>query len=167
MTSAPKSDRITAAPGPAMKLARSTTFSPEKMLSFAMSGLSLLQVSSSPLKSRDALFQEGGRSFLLVLGCGAKPEVGGLEQQAIALARLHALVHGLQRQLDGDGRVGGDLLHDRFGARDEVDCRHHLIDQAQAIGLLCCNHLSTQDELQGTALADQPRRRLGTAAPRT
>src|SRR6185312_16032970 len=36
MTSAPKSDRITAAPGPAMKLARSTTFSPEKMLSLVM-----------------------------------------------------------------------------------------------------------------------------------
>ena len=33
ITSAPKSDKITAAPGPAMKLARSTTFSPEKMLS--------------------------------------------------------------------------------------------------------------------------------------
>src|ERR1700748_1983348 len=32
-TSAPKSDKITAAPGPAKKLAKSTTFSPEKMLS--------------------------------------------------------------------------------------------------------------------------------------
>ena len=65
----------------------------------------LLQVSSSPLESRGALFQEGGRSFLLVLGCGAEPEVGGLEQQAIALARLQALVDRLQRQLDGDGRL--------------------------------------------------------------
>src|SRR4051812_16830185 len=36
MTSAPKSDRITAALGPAIKLARSTTLSPEKMLSFGM-----------------------------------------------------------------------------------------------------------------------------------
>src|SRR5262249_40811224 len=33
ITSAPKSDRITAAPGPAIKLARSSTFNPEKMLS--------------------------------------------------------------------------------------------------------------------------------------
>src|SRR5207245_4143610 len=38
-TSAPKSDRITAALGPAMKLARSTTLSPEKMLSPAMDSL--------------------------------------------------------------------------------------------------------------------------------
>src|SRR5271170_5839657 len=36
MTSAPKSDRITAALGPAIKLAKSTTFKPEKMLSFAI-----------------------------------------------------------------------------------------------------------------------------------
>src|SRR5258708_70873 len=36
MTPAPKSDRITAALGPAIKLARSTTFSPEKMLSSGM-----------------------------------------------------------------------------------------------------------------------------------
>src|SRR5580704_418181 len=36
MTSAPKSDKITAALGPAMKLAKSTTFRPEKILSFGM-----------------------------------------------------------------------------------------------------------------------------------
>src|SRR5262249_44234375 len=36
MTSAPKSDRITAAAGHAMKLARSTTFNPEKILSVAI-----------------------------------------------------------------------------------------------------------------------------------
>src|SRR6266850_5082118 len=147
MTSAPKSDRITAALGAAMKLARSTTFKPEKMLSFAMTGLSSLQVSSPPLEARGALFQEGGRSFLLVLGCGAEAEVGGLEQQAIALACLQPLVHSFQRQLDGDRCVGGDLLHDRFGARDEIGRRHHLIDQANAIGFLRSDHLATQDEL--------------------
>ncbi len=37
MTLAPKSDRIVAADGPAMKLARSTTFRPEKIFSSAMS----------------------------------------------------------------------------------------------------------------------------------
>jgi hypothetical protein len=42
MTSAPKSDRITAALGPAMKLAKSTTFNPEKILSLAMTVLSEL-----------------------------------------------------------------------------------------------------------------------------
>src|SRR6266568_6209111 len=36
ITSAPKSDRIVAAPGPAMKLDRSTTFKPEKILSVAI-----------------------------------------------------------------------------------------------------------------------------------
>src|SRR5258708_13111139 len=112
MTSAPKSDRITAALGPAMKLARSPTFKPEKMLSFAITGLSSLQVSSPPLEARGALFQEGGRSFLLVLGCGAEAEVGGLEQQAIALPRLQPLVHGFQRQLPRHRSLGPHLLHD-------------------------------------------------------
>src|SRR5215469_9727581 len=36
ITSAPKSERITAAPGAATKLAKSTTLSPEKMLSVAI-----------------------------------------------------------------------------------------------------------------------------------
>jgi hypothetical protein len=39
MTSAPKSERITAAPGAATKLEKSTTFKPEKMFSFAIASL--------------------------------------------------------------------------------------------------------------------------------
>src|SRR6266542_3534810 len=78
MTSAPKSDRITAALGPAMKLARSTTLSPEKMLPLAIGYLPNrreLRI-SSPLELGRALFEEGGRALLLVLGCGAEAEVG-------------------------------------------------------------------------------------------
>src|SRR5258708_13130098 len=156
MTSAPKSDRITAALGPAIKLARSTTFKPEKMLSLAMTAFSALRVSSPPLEARRALFQECSRSFLLVLGCGAEPEVRGLEQQAIALARLQPLVDRLERQLDGDGRVGGDLLHDRFGARNKVCCRYHLINQSHAIGVLRGDHLPTPNEPQAAPLPAQP-----------
>jgi hypothetical protein len=37
MTSAPKSDTITAALGPAMQLAKSTTFNPEKIFSVVFS----------------------------------------------------------------------------------------------------------------------------------
>src|SRR6266581_2123675 len=92
ITSAPKSDRITAALGPAMKLARSTTFSPEKILSLAMA----LNVewsccgrfSSASLESGRALFEEGVGAFLLVLGCGTEAEVRGLEQHAFAFVRV-------------------------------------------------------------------------------
>src|SRR5260370_424545 len=49
ITSAPKSDRITAAPGPAMKLARSTTFTPEKILSVVISVSLLLSKGDSPI----------------------------------------------------------------------------------------------------------------------
>src|SRR5271163_1534733 len=95
MTSAPKSDKITAALGPAMKLARSTTFSPEKMLSLAIGSLLNRRVRwccSPPAELRRALFKEGGRALLLVLGRRAQTEVGSLEQEAFTLACLHALV---------------------------------------------------------------------------
>src|SRR5258708_12536714 len=85
MTSAPKSERIVAALGPAMKLARSTTFSPENMFS---SGMSFLLSSSDrefqnkartrpalvSLELWSALRKEGRCSFLLVFGPGANRE---------------------------------------------------------------------------------------------
>src|SRR5215510_5334352 len=73
MTSAPKSDRITAAAGPATKLEKSTTLSPEKMLSIAIAVLlnASVECSSSSAELRCALFQEGGRALLLVLRPGA------------------------------------------------------------------------------------------------
>src|SRR5271169_2426870 len=81
MTSAPKSDRITAALGPAMKLARSTTLSPEKILSLAM-GVSkvVMSISSAAAELRRTLFKEGGGALLLVFGSGAEAKVGCLEQ---------------------------------------------------------------------------------------
>jgi hypothetical protein len=47
ITSAPKSDKIVAAPGPAMKLDKSTTFSPENMLPSVIFDL-LLRGRNSP-----------------------------------------------------------------------------------------------------------------------
>src|SRR5690242_10169147 len=123
MTSAPKSDRITAALGPAMKLAKSTTFKPEKMLSLAIESLLNRHVNrccSTAMEPRRALFQEGRRAFLLVFRCRAQSEIGGLKQQAFALARLHALVDRVERELDGDRGVGRDLCQDGLGARDEI-----------------------------------------------
>src|SRR5207244_5841483 len=61
ITSAPKSDRITAAPGPATKLAKSTTFSPEKMLSvgFVFSVvISVFSFGLATLELGGALLQE-------------------------------------------------------------------------------------------------------------
>src|SRR5882757_7452994 len=162
MTSAPKSDRITAALGPAMKLARSTTFSPEKMLSPDMAVLSDSSLSSVEL--RGALLEEGGRALLLVVGRGAQAEVGGLEQQAFALARVHPLVRRLERELHGDGSVGGDPLQDGFGAGDEIGRWHDLVDQPDAMSLLGADYLAGQDEPQGTSLAHEARQPLRAAA---
>src|SRR5258707_103792 len=162
ITSAPKSDRITAALGPAMKLAKSTTFSPEKILSPAMfvTPESCVALSSSTLKLGRALFEEGGRALLLVLGRRAEAKVGSLQQQALALARLQPLVRRLKRELDGDGSVRSDLLQDGFGARDQIGGRDDFVDEPDAIGFLRADHLSGEDELQGATLADQPRQPL-------
>src|SRR5712691_2464360 len=168
MTSAPKSDRITAALGPAMKLARSTTLSPEKMLSLAIGYLPNrreLRI-SSPLELGRALFEEGGRALLLVLGGSAKSEVGSLEQQAFVLARLQPLVHRLERELDGDRSIGYDLVQDRFGAGDQIGRRNHFVDEPDTKGLLRADHLPGKNELERAALADQPRQTLRSAAAR-
>src|SRR5882672_5506416 len=127
ITSAPKSDKITAALGPVMKLARSTTFKSEKILSLTIVCLLNygMRGSSSPaMKQRCALFNEGEGAFLLVLGCGAQAEIRSLEQLALALARLQALVCGLERELHRDRGVGGDLPQDRLGAGNQFGGRH-------------------------------------------
>jgi len=38
----------------------------------------------------------------------------------VALARLHAPVHRLERVFDGDRGVGKDFSQDRFGASDQI-----------------------------------------------
>src|SRR6185436_7297163 len=112
MTSAPKSDRITAAPGPAMKLARSTTLTPEKMLSLlpsvAMTAF-LSWLDSASVELRRALLEEGLRALLLVLGARADREERGLEQQPAGLAGLQPLVHRLDRVAHRERRVGEHL----------------------------------------------------------
>src|SRR5258706_3519520 len=111
MTSAPKSDRITAALGPAMKLAKSTTFSPEKMLSLAMAVLSksLCAAAASPAsKLRRTFFEEGGGAFLLVFRCRADAEIGRFKRKPLGLAGLQPLVRRLQGELHGDRSVGRD-----------------------------------------------------------
>src|SRR5882757_8989153 len=169
MTSAPKSDRITAALGPAMKLARSTTFSPEKILSFAIGSLlnwSCALAFSPPVELRRSLFKESRRALLLVFGSGAKAEVGRLEQNPLALARLQPFVHSFKRELDSDRGVGSDLVQDRFGACDEIGRRNDLVDKPDAMGFLRTDHLAGQYELERPALADQPREPLRSAAAR-
>src|SRR5438093_12924452 len=88
MTSAPKSDKITAALGPAMKLASSTTFNPEKILSLICfpsihaCGCACLFLLSPP-KLRRSLFKEGRSPFLFVLGSCAQPQERRLQINAI------------------------------------------------------------------------------------
>src|SRR6476659_4441825 len=144
MTSAPKSDRITAALGPAMKLAKSTTFRPEKILSLAIESLLNRRVNrcySTSMEPRRALFQEGRRAFVLVFRCRAQSEIGGLKQEAFALARLDALIDRVEREFDGDRGVGRDLSQDGLSPGGEIGRCNDLVDEADAISLLRADHL--------------------------
>src|ERR1700686_2147221 len=166
MTSAPKSDRITAALGPAMKLARSTTFSPEKILSLDMTILSksLCATTASPTsKLRGTFLEEGGGAFLLVFGCGTNAEVGSFESKAFALAGLQPPVRGLQRELHSDWGVGRDLLQNRLGTVNQAGCGNDFVDEADAIGFLGRDRFASEDQLQRPTLSHQTRQTLRSA----
>src|SRR5437879_2097994 len=99
-----------------MKLAISTTFRPEKMLSpdmecsvYVQDEGSVTTGASAALEAWRSFGEKGRSAFGLVFGGGAEAEQSGLEEQALGLARLHSPVHRLQRIAHGDRRVGEDL----------------------------------------------------------
>src|SRR5579859_7412800 len=109
MTSAPKSDKITAALGPAMKLARSTTFSPEKIFSLAMEDSGSRRISAAAAITLSSVW----------LGYGlASPAPS-------RAAYKSALRKGAE---PGDGFADDQILHlvgpfvgvQRFGIREET-----------------------------------------------
>src|SRR6266516_223006 len=168
MTSAPKSDKITAALGPAMKLASSTTFNPEKILSLIcfpsihVSGCACFFLLSPP-KLRRSLFKESRSPFLLVLGSGAQPEERSLQRQALVQAGFQSFGHGFARIPDGDRGVGKDLVQNRFGAADQIGGGNDFVDQTDEPGLLGTDDFAGKDELQGPAFANQTRQPLCSA----
>src|SRR5258705_12120910 len=94
ITSAPKSDRMTAAPGPAMKLARSTTFNPEKIFSVMFSVvISVFFFGLASLELGWAFLQERLGAFLFVFRSGAESEERSFQRQTFGLARLQSFLH--------------------------------------------------------------------------
>src|SRR5258705_2321928 len=159
ITWAPKSDRITAAPGPAMKLAKSTTFSPEKMLSVA-----IINFPHSPARElRRALLEKGRCAFLLVVGRGAQRKKRAFHDQAFGLARLQPSVDRLDGEFHRQRGVPEDLPEDLLGARDERAGGHDLVDQPDAVGLLRADHPARENELERPSPPDQPRQALRAA----
>src|SRR5437870_8970791 len=162
MTSAPKSDRMTAALGPAMKLAKSTTLSPEKILSFmvCLVRLSKGRARSGPFWSlafevRPAFFAERGHSLFPVLGGETLGEERRLDVQPLREAHVETPVRGFDRQFDRRRGIRIDLVQDGFRPRNEVVLGNDFIDQADPVGLLGTDHVRGQDQLQRPALADQ------------
>src|SRR3954447_24965628 len=163
ITSAPKSDRITAALGPAMKLAKSTTFSPEKILSFmvCLVRLSKGRARSGPFWSlafevRLAFFAERGHALFPVLGSETPGEERRLDVQPFREAHVETPVRGFDRQFDRRRGVRIDLVQDGFRPWNGVVLGNDFVDQADPVGLLCVDHVGAENQLQRATLADQP-----------
>src|SRR5437667_1520614 len=170
ITSAPKSDRITAALGPAMKLAKSTTFSPEKILSFMvyLVRLSKGRATWGPFWSlafevRLAFFAERGHALFPVLGSETLGEERRLDVQSFREAHVETPVRGFDCQFDRSRGIRIDLVQDGFRPRNEVVLGNDFVDQADPVVLLCVNHVGGDDQLQGASLADQPGQALRPA----
>src|SRR5258708_23714691 len=113
MTCAPKSESPVAAPGPAMKLARSTTFKTENMFSVSIASPVMSKFRSefrivdafkmrprtTPVPGRichtlaalelgSTLAEKGRRAFFLFFSCGAERKEHSLDQQAFIQSRL-------------------------------------------------------------------------------
>src|SRR5262249_40115505 len=158
MTSAPKSERITAAPGPATKLERSTTFSPEKILSFMVclgwnkflqrsdpAAYAALLARSVSLKVRLAFSDERSRALFPVLGGETRGEERRLDVQTFGEAHVETPVHGFDRQFDCGRGIRIDLVQDGFRPRNEVVLGNDFVDQADPVGLLCVDHVGAQN----------------------
>src|ERR1700693_2261811 len=118
-----------------MKLARSTTFSPENMFSSAMSFPSFrfrLGISNevearcalASLELWSALCKEGRCSFFLIFSPGAKRKQRSFQEKALRKARVQSFVYRLDGVLHADGCVGNDLVEKGFNPRDEVGARN-------------------------------------------
>src|SRR5438876_5053211 len=168
MTSAPKSDRITAALGPAMKLAKSTTFSPEKILSFmvCLVRLSKGRAGSGSFWSlafevRLAFFAERGHALFPVLGRETLGKERRLDVQPFGKAHVETPVRGFDRQFDRGRGIRIDLVQDGFRSRNEVVLGNDFVDQADPVGLLCVDHVGAENQLQCPSLSNQPGQALG------
>jgi hypothetical protein len=89
-----------------------------------------------------SLFEEGRRALLLVFGRRTEAKIGSFEQQPFALAGLQPFISNLERELDRNRGVGGDLFDDCFGTRDQISGRNDFVDEPNAIGLCGVDYLS-------------------------
>src|SRR5258708_23270493 len=190
MTSAPKSESTVAAPGPAMKLARSTTFKPENMFSVSIASPVMSKFRSefrivdafkmrprtTPVPGRichtlaalelgSTLDEKGGRALFLVFSCGAERKERSLDQQAFIQACVRSSVYRFNGEFHALGSVGADLLEDSFRADDKAAARHDFIDEANAISFICPDDVAGKNELQGPAFVHYPGKTLCTSVP--
>src|SRR5262245_30129449 len=128
--SAPKSDKITAVAGPAMKLEKSTTFSPEKILSFMLTSFDGQRARETEafwsLAFEDwlALFAECSHAFSPIRGCETLSEERRLDIQSLAKALVEPAMRRVDRQFHCNRSIRIDLVQNGFRPRNEIVLGH-------------------------------------------
>src|SRR5258708_31233733 len=137
-----------------MKLAKSTTFSPEKILSFmgCLVRLSKGRARSGPFWSlafevRLPFFAERGHAFFPVLGGETLGEDRRLDVQSFREAHVETPVRGFDRQFDRRRGIRIDLVQDGFRPRNEVFLGNDFVDEATPVAFLSVAHSVAENQL--------------------
>ena len=122
---------------------------------------------SAPVELWCALFEESGRAFLLVFGCGTKAEEGSLQRLALGQAGIHSFVHRFERNsCAAIGALPKICFRISSARLIRLAAGTTSLIKPDAPGLLRVDHLTGKNELQGPAFSDQPRQPLRSAAAR-
>ncbi len=113
-----------------------------------------------------AFGEEGGDAFGFVFGVEQLVEGGDFEGEGVGKRRSAPATDHVQCGLDGEWGEGGDGSGDGVGAGEKVGCGEDFVDEAKMVGLGGGDGVAGEDEAEGGAAADEPRKALGAAKAR-
>jgi len=94
---------------------------------------------SPPVELWRPLLEKRLRALFFVLRSGTKREQRSFQRQALGLARFQSFVHRLERKLDGERRVGEELLQDCLGAWHQIGRWNDFVHESNALGFRCAD----------------------------
>src|SRR3990170_2451715 len=106
-----------------------------------------------PLEDGRPLLPEGLGPFHVVFGDDAERLRVGLEVELGGDVLVEPAVERLLGQTEGDGRAGGELLGQLCGRPVQLVVGHHLVHQADALGLPRVDDSAGQQQLRRPAEA--------------
>ena len=115
------------------------------------------------LPGRGAFFEEGGGAFGFVGGGAERAEEFGFAAESGFKGQVESFIDGAEGGGDGEGRIGGDLVGEGFGAGHEFGGGVNFVDEADAEGFLCRDDFAGEQQLERGAAAGEAGEALGAA----